>query len=112
MSQWDCGQYPWMLTGSLSVLANFKKGDIVELNKFGQTMLVPSHPNVVRIGIVMTKPYDIFYPRPDEGEKYIEYWGYDVLFGDQLITMIPEDFISKVVIEDEESNKKLEEVPK
>jgi len=88
----------------------FKKGGIVELNNFGITMLIPSHPNVVRIGVILTDPYDIFYPDKD-AEDYIEYWGYDILFGNQLITMIPEDFISKVKIEDEEDNKKVEDVP-
>jgi len=92
------------------VIPNYKKGDIVELNKFGITMLAPSHPSVVKVGIVMSNPYDIFYPNKGEDENYVEYWGYDVLFGNQLITMIPEDFIEKVVIKDEKSNEKLEEV--
>ena len=111
MSRWDYGQYPWVPIGNYEVGPNYKKGDIVKLNKFGVTMLTPSYPNVVRVGVIVTDPYDIFHPRPEEIEDYIEYWGYDVLFGDQLITLIPEDFISKVVIKDEKSNEKLEEIP-
>ena len=110
MSGWSYGRYPWVPMGSLNVIPNYKKGDIVELNKFGITMLAPSHPSVVKVGIVMSNPYDIFYPNKGEDENYVEYWGYDVLFGNQLITMIPEDFIEKVVIKDEKSNEKLEEV--
>ena len=70
----------------------FKKGDLVELNRFGRVMLYPTHRNVVNIGLVMTEPYDIFYP-DDDSENYLEYWGYDIMFGDKLITMIPEEFI-------------------
>ena len=93
------------------MIPNYQKGGLVELNKFGKTMLAPSYPNVVSIGIVMSDPYDIFYPNKNKEENYIEYWGYDVLFGNELITMIPEDFIERVIIEDETSNEKLEEVP-
>ena len=89
---------------------NYKKGDVVRLNKFGKTMLTPTYPNVVKVGLIMTDPYDIFHPTKED-EDYIEYWGYDILFGDQLITLIPEDFIDRVVLEDEESNEKLEEIP-
>lgn len=72
-------------------------------------MLKPSHPSLVIIGIITCNAYDIFYP--DKNAKdYVEYWGYDILFGDQLITMIPEDFISKVTVEDEKDNKKVEDV--
>ena len=73
-------------------------------------MLTPTYPNVVKVGLIMTDPYDIFHPTKED-EDYIEYWGYDILFGDQLITLIPEDFIDRVVLEDEESNEKLEEIP-
>ena len=70
----------------------FKKGDLVELNRFGRIMLYPSHKELVKIGLVMTAPYDIFYPE-DGNENYMEYWGYDIMFGDKLITMIPEEFL-------------------
>ena len=110
ISQWIYGQYPWVLTRALGMNPSHKKGDLVELNKFGTTMLMPSHSKLVKIGIVICDAYDIFYPDKDT-EDYVEYWGYDILFGDQLITMIPEDFISKVIIENEKDNKKVEDIP-
>ena len=110
MSRWDYGQYPWVPIGNYEVDPSYQKGDVVKLNKFGQTMLMPTYPNVVRVGLIVTDPYDIFYPTKED-EDYVEYWGYDVLFGNQLITLIPEDFIERVVIEDEKSNEKLEEIP-
>ena len=87
----------------------FKKGDLVELNRFGRVMLYPSHKELVKIGLVMTAPYDIFYP--EEGnENYMEYWGYDIMFGDKLITMIPEEFIMKPGETDETDTEELEDL--
>ena len=78
----------------------FKKGDLVQLNRFGKVMLYPTYKDVVSIGLVMTDAYDIFYPDSHD-ENYMEYWGYDVMFGDNLITMIPEEFIIKPGEKDE-----------
>ena len=63
-------------------------------------MLYPTYRDVVSIGLVMTDPYDIFYP-DSLTENYLEYWGYDILFGTDLITMIPEEFIIKPGEKDE-----------
>ena len=84
------------------MLPRYKKGQVVRLNKFGATMLSPSYPNLIRTGLVITDAYDIFYPVQDSPE-YIEYWGYDILFGDKLVTMIPEDFIERIKIDEENS---------
>ena len=82
---------------------------MVELNRFGRIMLYPSHKELVKIGLVMTAPYDIFYP--EEGnENYMEYWGYDIMFGDKLITMIPEEFIMKPGETDETDTEELEDL--
>jgi len=82
---------------------------LVELNRFGRIMLYPSHKELVKIGLVMTAPYDIFYP--EEGnENYMEYWGYDIMFGDKLITMIPEEFIMKPGETDETDTEELEDL--
>tara|TARA_R110000824_G_scaffold89748_3_gene219775 strand:+ start:722 stop:1003 length:282 start_codon:yes stop_codon:yes gene_type:complete len=91
------------------VTPRFKKGDLAELNKFGRIMLYPSHKDLVKVGLVMTDPYDIFYP--DEfSENYLEYWGYDIMFGDQLITMIPEEFIIKPGEKDETDTDEVEDL--
>ena len=79
------------------------------LNKFGQVMLYPSHKDVVKIGLVMTQPYDIFYPG-DLAIDYVEYWGYDIMFGDKLITMIPEEFIIKPGEIDEADTDEMEDL--
>ena len=87
----------------------FKKGDLVELNRFGKVMLYPTYRDVVSIGLVMTDPYDIFYP-DDLSENYLEYWGYDILFGTDLITMIPEEFIIKPGEKDETDTDEVEDL--
>lgn len=87
----------------------FKKGDLVQLNRFGKVMLYPTYKDVVSIGLVMTDAYDIFYPEESD-ENYMEYWGYDVMFGDNLINMIPEEFIIKPGEKDETDFKELEEL--
>ena len=87
----------------------FSKGDLVELNRFGRVMLYPSHRDIVKIGLVMTDPYDIFYPT-EEASSYMEYWGYDIMFGDKLITLIPEEFLLIPGEEDEADNNEMEDL--
>ncbi len=87
----------------------FKKGDLVELNRFGRIMLYPTHKEIVKIGLVLSDPYDIFYP-DENSENYMEYWGYDVMFGDKLVTMIPEEFIIKPGEKDETATDEMEDL--
>lgn len=109
ISRWIYGHFPFPPGVKLGVTPRFKKGDLAELNKFGRIMLYPSHKDLVKVGLVMTDPYDIFYP--DEfSENYLEYWGYDIMFGDQLITMIPEEFIIKPGEKDETDTDEVEDL--
>tara|TARA_Y100000592_G_C5258381_1_gene216130 strand:+ start:249 stop:530 length:282 start_codon:yes stop_codon:yes gene_type:complete len=87
----------------------FKKGDLVYLNRFGKVMLYPSYQDVVSIGLIMTDAYDIFYPDAYD-ENYLEYWGYDIMFGDKLITLIPEEFIIRPGEVDETDTEELEDL--
>jgi hypothetical protein len=34
----------------------------------------------------------------------LEYWTYDVLFGSQLINLIPEEFLMRMMINDDEED--------
>jgi len=99
---WIYGPCPWVPSASLSVIPRHKKGAIVLLNKFGKIMLAPSYPTLITIGVIITDGYDIFYP-DKHSESPTRYWGYDVLFGDQLVKMVPEDFIGKVEEDNEEN---------
>ena len=84
----------------------FNKGDLVYLNRFGRVMLYPTYKDIVSIGLIMTDAYDIFYAQPNN-ENYMEYWGYDILFGDQLITLIPEEFILEPGEKDETNDEEV-----
>ena len=109
ISRWIYGHYPSPHGASLGVNPRFKKGDLVELNRFGRIMLYPSHKEVVKVGLVMVGPYDIFYPEQNV-ENYLEYWGYDIMFGDKLITLIPEEFLLIPGEEDETDTDEVEEL--
>ena len=64
----------------------YKKGDLVILNDFGE-LVVDSN---IKVGVVASDPYSTFYPPNALEGIALEYWTYDVLFGSQLINLIPE----------------------
>jgi len=78
----------------------YKKGDLVILNDFGE-LVVDSD---IKVGVVASDPYSTFYPPNALEGIALEYWTYDVLFGSQLINLIPEEFLVRMMIDDDEED--------
>ena len=78
----------------------YKKGDLVILNDFGE-LVVDSD---IKVGGVASDPYSTFYPPNALEGIALEYWTYDVLFGSQLINLIPEEFLVRMMIDDDEED--------
>ena len=80
--------------------SKFKPGDLIQLNYYG---LFITFEQDKRVGIVISKSYDLL-PPGEEYERDVFYIVYDILLGDEIIRMVPEDFMEKY-IKDEEDNK-------
>ena len=78
----------------------YKKVDLVILNDFGE-LVVDSN---IKVGVVASDPYSTFYPPNALEGIALEYWTYDVLFGSQLINLIPEEFLVRMMIDDDEED--------
>ena len=74
------------------VLAKYKKGDLVHLNKFGR-VLMKQYKNTARIGIIMSNARN--YYNADIDSEVI-YWVYDVMMGNELINDVPQEFLTRV----------------
>lgn len=71
----------------------YNKGDLVILNDFGQ-LVVESE---MKVGIVCSDPYSKFFPPNAIEGIALEYWTYDVLFGKELISLVPEEFLMRMI---------------
>ena len=78
----------------------FKIGDLVILSSFGLTVI---NPNKAKLGIIVTGPADRMY-KCLKTQTYIKYATYDVMFGKELLTDIPDDFLQRMETEDHEEN--------
>ena len=81
--------------------AKYKVGNLIVLNTFG--LLLRDEGNAARIGVIITAPRNFMHTN-DKLELF--YWVYDVMIGDQLITDVPQEFIDRMVEEDNEENPK------
>ena len=81
--------------------AKYKVGNLIILNTFG--LLLRDEGNPARIGVIIPSPRN-FMPTNDKLELF--YWVYDIMIGDQLITDVPQEFIDRMVEEDNEENPK------
>jgi hypothetical protein len=70
----------------------FSIGDLVKIRGFGLILL----ENAVDIGIITKGPYSYKSVESYHDLVYFEWWCYDILVGNELITMIPENFLLKV----------------
>ena len=78
----------------------FKVGDLVVLNAFGRTVIVP---NPARVGVVVTGPQHHIY-ECTSSHTTIKYCTYEVMFGSELLTDIPEDFLKRMKDADHPDN--------
>jgi len=81
--------------------ARYKKGDLIILNTFG--LLLRDDENKAKLGIVISQPRNYMHNQ----EIYeLFYWVYDVMIGDQLINDVPQEFIDRMIKNDNEENPK------
>lgn len=85
---------------------NYKVGDLVKLNEFG--ILFELTEGQVSIGIIASEAYMFMKTIcestsiDDTALMQLEDWCYDILLGDELVEMMPEDFLELIVEKDEE----------
>ena len=85
----------------------FKIGDLVFVSRFGQSVL---RPNPAKVGIIVSGPYDCMY-QCVKSDAHIQYSTYDVMFGEELLNDMPEDFLERMGDEEHAENpKELEKV--
>ena len=85
---------------------NYKIGDLVKLNEFGILFELTAGQAV--IGIIASEPY--MYMKTicesstleDTALMQLEDWCYDILLGDELVEMMPEDFLELITEKKEE----------
>lgn len=89
---------------NLEVTPRFTVGDLVSLSPFGQSMLYHRNGDKLFVlGVIVGGPYDLFYPHA-EGEQYCEFWSYDIVFGSELFTLVPQEFLMDEVFKYDEEN--------
>jgi hypothetical protein len=79
--------------------ARYKKGNLIILNSFG--LLLRDDGNNAKIGVVISQPRNYIHCKET---LELFYWVYDVMIGDQLITDVPQEFIDRMVEEENEEN--------
>jgi hypothetical protein len=72
----------------------FSIGDLVKIRGFG-VILASSD---MEIGIISRGPYSYKTIESYHELVYFEWWCYDLIIGDRLVTMMPENFLTKVEI--------------
>ena len=75
----------------------FSIGDLVKIRGFG-ILLANSDQE---IGIISSGPYSFKSIESYHDLVYFEWWCYDIIMGKELITMMPENFLVKVTIDED-----------
>ena len=71
----------------------YKKGDLVMLNDFGLLIV----DGQIYIGVVVSDPYYKWWPPGSDEAVGLQYWAYDVMFGSDLVDLVPEDMLDIMV---------------
>ena len=80
----------------LETIHAFKKGDLIKFNKKGEDLFVYLEAHV---GVIASDPVVMYeYDR----EHSVQYIVYDILVDGQLFKQIPEDFLDRIIQDDEE----------
>lgn len=72
----------------------FSIGDLVKVRGFGIILA----PTEIEIGIISKGPYSFKSLESYHELVYFEWWCYDIIIGNSLVTMMPENFLIKVKI--------------
>ena len=78
----------------------FSIGDLVKVRGFGVIL----SQQEVEIGIISKGPYSFKSLESYHELVYFEWWCYDVIVGNSLITMMPENFLLRVNVDENEKN--------
>ena len=74
----------------------FSIGDLVKLRGFGIVL----SPEEIQIGIISKGPYSFKSLESYHDLVYFEWWCYDIIIGNSLITMMPENFLLRVNVDE------------
>ena len=74
----------------------FSIGDLVKVRGFGVIL----SQQEVEIGIISKGPYSFKSLESYHELVYFEWWCYDIIVGNSLITMMPENFLLEVKIDE------------
>jgi hypothetical protein len=74
----------------------FSIGDLVKIRGFGLIFV-----NGDGLGIITKGPYSYKTVESYHDLVYFEWWCYDILVGNELITMIPENFLLEVKVHED-----------
>tara|TARA_Y100001970_G_C14255091_1_gene874704 strand:- start:3798 stop:4097 length:300 start_codon:yes stop_codon:yes gene_type:complete len=77
-----------------------KVGDLVFISAFGRSVL---KPNPAKVGIIIAGPYDRMY-QCLKTKNFIKYLTYDIMFGNELLTDVPDDFVKRMEDDEHEEN--------
>ena len=72
----------------------FSIGDLVKVSGFGVLMA----PKEIEIGIVTKGPYSFKSLESYHDLVYFEWWCYDIIIGNSLLTMMPENFLLRIEV--------------
>ena len=78
----------------------FSIGDLVKVRGFGIVL----SPEEVQIGIISNGPYSFKSLESYHELVYFEWWCYDIIIGSSLITMMPENFLLRVSVDESEKD--------
>ena len=73
----------------------FSIGDLVKVRGFGIVLAQEE----VEIGIISKGPYSFKSLESYHDLVYFEWWCYDIIIGNSLITMMPENFLIRIELD-------------
>ena len=73
----------------------FSIGDLVKVRGFGVVLAQEE----VEIGIISKGPYSFKSLESYHDLVYFEWWCYDIIIGNSLITMMPENFLIRIELD-------------
>ena len=79
--------------------AKYRKGNLIILNSFG--LLLRDEGNTAKVGVIISQPRNYIHHK-ESFELY--YWVYDVMIGDQLINDVPQEFIDRMIENEDEKD--------
>ena len=84
--------------------SKYKVGDLIVLSDFGRLVM---DDNKRRIALVVEGPEYVTYPLiPSAHDDPVFFWSYTIMIGDELVTGVPQEFLDRMIISEEEQDEK------